>query len=173
MEELELTYLAKQLPKGFENARSKEMLDVYIPSSAKHPDLRIRKIDERREITKKQPVKGGDSSCQLETTIPLTSDEYTELSRLKGKRVEKTRYYYEERGANYEIDVFKGGLEGLVLVDVEFDSLEKQKTFIAPEWCLADVTQEKLFAGGMLAGKNYTDIESELIKFGYKKLHAD
>lgn len=173
MEELELTYLAKELPKGLKNARSKEMLDIYIPSSAKHPDLRVRKIGERREITKKQPVKGTDSSHQLETTIPLTPEEYTELSRLKGKRVEKTRYYYQEADVEYEIDIFRGDLKGLVLVDVEFNSLEKQKAFTAPAWCLADVTQEKLFAGGMLAGKRYSDIETKLLKFGYKKLHAD
>lgn len=173
MEELELTYLAKELPKGLKNARSKEMLDIYIPSSAKHPDLRIRKIGERREITKKQPLKEGDASHQLETTIPLTKEEYAELSELKGKRVEKTRYCYKEGGVSYEIDVFHGGLEGLVLVDIEFDSLEKQKAFTAPAWCLADVTQEKLFAGGMLAGKKYSDIETKLLKFGYKKLRAD
>lgn len=172
MEELELTYIAKELPKGFKNARSKEILDIYIPSSAKHPDLRIRKIGERREITKKQPVKEGDASHQLETTIPLTKEEYAELSELKGKWVEKTRYYYEEQGVNYEIDVFKGDLEGLVLVDVEFDSLEKKAAFVAPSWCLAEVTQEEFIAGGMLCGKRYADIENKLQKFGYKKLNA-
>ena len=170
MEELELTYLAKKLPNGLKNDRSKDMLDIYIHSSDKHPNLRIRKIGERLEITKKQPIKEGDASHQLETTIPLTKEEYAELNALKGKRVEKTRYYYEEGGVQYEIDVFHGSLEGLVLVDVEFDSLEKQKVFVAPSWCLADVTQEKFLAGGMLSGKSYSDIETELRKFGYKKL---
>ena len=173
MEELELTYLAKKLPDGLKNVRSKDMLDIYIPSSAKHPTLRIRKIGERREVTKKQPIKEGDASHQLETTIPLTKEEYAELSELKGKRVEKTRYYYEEQGVTYEIDVFKGSLKGLVLVDVEFDSLEKKAAFVAPLWCLVEVTQEEFIAGGMICGKNYADIENKLQKFGYKKLHAD
>ncbi|MDO8664271.1 MAG: hypothetical protein Q7K44_01845 [Candidatus Liptonbacteria bacterium] len=172
MEELELTYLAKKLPSGLKNVRSKDMLDIYIPSSGKHPTLRIRKIGERSEITKKQPLKEGDASRQLETTIPLTKEEYAELSRPAGKRVEKTRYYYEELGVNYEIDIFRGGLKGLVLVDVEFDSLEKKATFVAPSWCLVEVTQEEFIAGGMLCGKSYADIESNLRKLGYNKLPA-
>lgn len=38
-----------------------------------------------------------------------------------------------------------------------------------PDFCLADVTQEKFTAGGILAGKKYSDIEAELEKYGYKK----
>src|SRR3989338_7355934 len=166
MEELELTYLAKELPKGFKNAPSKEILDIYLPSSGKHPDLRIRKSGNKCEITKKQPVSEGDSSRQLETTIPLTKEEYAELSQLKGKRVQKTRYYYKENNVNYEIDIFQDKLGGLVLVDVEFNSLENKSSFVAPDWCLVEVTQEEFIAGGVLAGKSYSDIENKLKKFG-------
>jgi hypothetical protein len=35
---------------------------------------------------------------------------------------------------------------------------------------LADVTQEEFIAGGWLAGKKYSDIESFLNKYNYKKL---
>ena len=170
MEEIELTYLAKELPSGLALAPRKEMLDIYIPSSAEHPVLRIRKIGERCEMTKKEPINAGDSSYQRETTIPLSEDEFADLSQLQGKRVKKTRYYYREEGTEYQIDVFRDGLEGLVLVDVEFASLEQQKKFIAPSWCLADVTQEKFIAGGMVCGKSYGDIEDDLEKFGYKKI---
>jgi len=171
MEELELTYLAKELPAGLKKSRHKEMLDIYIPSSAKHPDLRIRKRGDICEITKKQPIKEGGASRQLETTIPLTKDEYKEFSQLVGKRVAKTRFYYQENDTNYEIDVFREKLSGLVLVDVEFDSMENKSSFVAPEWCLTEVTQEKFTAGGMLSGKSYSDIESKLKKFGYKKIN--
>ncbi|MCR4311203.1 MAG: hypothetical protein NUV54_01380, partial [Candidatus Taylorbacteria bacterium] len=109
-------------------------------------------------------------SHQFESTIPLTEEEYAELAQLQGKRVRKTRYNYTEGNTHYEIDVFRGGLAGLVLVDVEFDSAEKQKTFTPPSWCLVDVTQEKFIAGGMLAGKKYSDIEEKLSALGYKKI---
>ena len=172
MEELERTYLLKEWPSEFAKARSKEMLDIYIPATSEHAVLRIRKSGDKYEITKKQPIEGNDSSRQLETTIPLAEDEYGELSLLQGKRVQKTRFYYEEGGVNYEIDVFRGGLSGLVLVDVEFNSVKRKDTFVMPPWCLAEVTQEKFTAGGVLSGKKYGDIENELNRFGYRKIEV-
>jgi CYTH domain-containing protein len=170
MEEIELTYLAKTFPEGIENAPRKEMLDIYIPAAAEHPVLRIRSRGEKYEITKKEPIHGSDSSHQLETTIPLSKEELEELSQLKGKRTRKTRCFYEENGTHYEVDIFREGLAGLVLVDIEFASLEEKKKFIPPEWCLAEVTQEKFLAGGMVCGKRYGDLEPQLARFGYKPL---
>jgi len=173
MEELELTYLLRELPSGFERARSKEMLDMYIPSPVEHPVLRIRKAGGEYEITKKHPLKKGDASHQIETTIPLTKAEYDELCQLPGKRVQKTRFYYQENKVSYEIDVFRGDLEGLVLVDVEFSSLEEKSAFVPPAWCLAEITQEAFIAGGMICGKKYSDIEKELQRFHYKRLEVN
>jgi len=170
MEEIELTYLPKMLPAGIECALCKEILDIYIPAVAEHPTLRIRKIGEKYEITKKEPIHGTDSSYQLETTIPLSKGEYEELSQLEGKRARKTRYGYHEDGIHYEIDIFRDKLTGLVLVDIEFNSLEEKKNFNPPEWCLAEVTQEKFLAGGMVCGKSYTDLQGQLDKFGYNKI---
>jgi len=173
MEEIELTYLVKILPAGLKNAPKKEMLDIYIPASAEHPTLRIRNIGDRCEITKKEPIHGNDSSYQLETTIPLTAQEFSDFEKLPGKRVRKTRFYYQESGTKYEVDVFRENLAGLVLADIEFDSLEKKSKFQPPAWCLAEVTQEKFLAGGMLCGKQYADVEAQLKKFGYEKLLVD
>lgn len=170
MEELERTYLVKELPSGFEGTRSEEMLDIYIPSSVEHPVLRIRKTGEKYEITKKEPFEKGDASHQIETTIPLTKAEYAEFCKLPGKRVQKTRFTYQENKVSYEIDIFRGDLEGLVLVDVEFSSLEEKDAFVPPTWCLAEVTQEKFLAGGIVCGKKYSDIETELQRFNYKRL---
>lgn len=170
MEEIELTFLAKELPKGLLNSPSKELLDIYIPAKKDHPSLRIRKSGDRHEITKKEPIKEGDASHQFEKTIPLTSDEFEELNMLKGKRVEKTRYYYKEGETNFEVDVFKGDLIGLMIVDVEFSSLEEKAKFKMPSWCLAEITQEEFVAGGMICGKKYEDIEKDLERFGYKKI---
>ncbi len=170
MEEFELTYLVKILPVDIKVASHQDIIDIYIPASVEHPTFRIRKNGNKREITKKEPIHGQDSSHQLETTIPLSEDEFQELNNLAGKRIYKTRYFYNENGVNYEIDVFRGGLEGLVLVDVEFNSLAEKGNFVPPSWCLVEVTQEKFIAGGMLCGKRYDDIRDNLEGFGYKKL---
>ena len=173
MEELEITYLLKKVPEGLHSVLVKELLDVYIPSTSEHPKLRIRKLGDIHEITKKVPVDNNDASRQIETTIPLTQEEYTELSQLSGKRIRKLRYYYYKDGTDFEVDIFQDALKGLVVVDVEFDSIEKKNAFKMPDFCLVDITQEKFIAGGELCGKSYSDIEKDLARFGYVPIFLD
>lgn len=170
--ELERTFLIKELPENLKNCKSIEILDIYIPQSVEHPILRIRKKGDTFEITKKAPMEKSpkDSSEQEEQTIPLSEKEFSELTSLKGKRFRKNRYYYPIGKNTAEIDVYLDDLEGLVLVDFEFDSIEEKNNFVMPEFCLADITQEKSFAGGILAGKKYSDIKPSLDKYGYQKI---
>ena len=120
-------------------------------------------------LLKKAPVK-DDASEQEEQTITLSEKEFLELSTLPGKRLRKIRYYYPIDGCLAEIDVFLDDLEGLALVDFEFSSNEEKEKFLMPNFCLVDVTQEDSIAGGFLAGRKYSDIESFLKKHNYQKL---
>ena len=171
MDEFELTYLAKNdILQKIDGSPFKEMLDIYLPASSKHPTLRIRKSGEKYEITKKEPAKDGDASHLIETTIPLTKEEFSELNMLKGKRVSKNRYIYKEGEYSYEVDVFTGDLKGLVVIDIEFKTNEEKNNFKQPSWVLAEITQEEFLAGGMVCGKNYDDLKEKLDKFGYIKI---
>jgi CYTH domain-containing protein len=169
-DEFELTYLIKDVPAGLKDCPSKEILDIYLPAASDHAQLRVRMRGDKYEITKKQPAHGTDSSHQIENTIPLTKEEFDELAQLAGKRVHKIRYYYPEAGIDYEIDVFQDGLLGLILVDVEFTSNEAKAAFVSPTWVLADVTQEKFIAGGVLCGKSIADITTKLAQYAYKQV---
>ncbi len=168
--ELERTFLLKNVPENLKDCKSIEIFDIYIPQSISHPILRIRKKGDVFEITKKSPVDLNDSSEQSEETIPLTKEEFSDFLKVDGKRLRKIRYYYPINNKTAEIDVFLDDLEGLATVDFEFDSVEEKKSFVMPDFCLADVTQEKGAAGGILAGKKYLDIQPILDKYGYKKL---
>ena len=168
--ELERTFLLKNIPAGLKKCKSIEIIDIYIPKTAEHPILRIRKKGDFFEITKKYPIKGKDSSEQGEYTISLSKEEFGELSQLRGKRFRKMRYFYPFDGKTAEIDVYLDDLQGLALVDFEFESREEKDKFKTPDFCLADVTQEKFAAGGILAGKRYSDLQSVLEQRGYKKI---
>ena len=168
--EREKTFLARFLPPGLQECRKDDLVDVYVPADALHPVLRIRKKGGKFEVTKKHPVKDGDASEQREYSIPLTEAEFNALSKVEGKRLHKHRYYYSWNGRVGEVDVFLDELKGLVLVDFEFSSRKEKAAFKAPDFCLADVTREEFLAGGMLAGKKYSDIEAKLKKFGYARI---
>ena len=170
MIELEKTYLLKEVPDGLLESDNKEIIDLYLPGYSNHPQIRLRKNGDTYELTKKRPVSEGDASEQTEETIILTKEEFEFFGTLDGKKVHKIRYYYNYNGHITEIDVFKGELEGLVVVDFEFESVEDKDSFKMPSFCLVDVTQEKFIAGGMLAGKSYQDIESDLNRLSYSKV---
>ena len=169
--ELEYTFLANELPAEIEGVTPKRIVDIYIPDSGvDHPRLRLRQKGDTYELTKKIPVTEGDASAQIETTIQLDVNEFNALSQVSQKRVAKDRYFVTINGFAAEVDVFRENLEGLVLLDFEFASEEDRAKFVQPEVCLADVTQEDFIAGGLLAGKSYSDISADLTRFGYIKL---
>ena len=170
--ELERTFLLKYKPEDLDESKSVEIFDIYFPKEKFHPVLRIRSRDNKDfEITKKLPKNGDDSSEQEEYTIKLSKEEFDSLSTVDGKRVRKIRYYYDlKNGHNAEIDVFLDELKGLCMVDFEFKTIEEKENFVPLDFCLAEVTQDKWLAGGMLAGGNYEDAKQFLDKYGYKFL---
>lgn len=169
MLEFEKVYLAKYLPE-IKDCKKKEIIDIYLPLSFTHPTLRIRKNGEHYEMTKKELLQGGDNTTYNEQTIILTEQEFHALSKVQGKKLHKIRYYCPYQGRIAEIGVFQGALKGLILIDFEFQSKEEKDNFKMPDFCLADISHEECFAGGMLCGKSYTEIEKDLERFHYKEI---
>lgn len=170
MIEYEKTYLAKYLPPNLKDCENKEIYDIYIPKDSAHARLRIRKNGDRYEMTKKVPLDEKDASTQEEHTIPLDEKEFQTLRSLPGKEVRKIRFFYVHEGMRAEFDVFQDDLKGLVVVDFEFTDEKQKESFVIPDFCLADITQEDFIAGGMICGKNYEDVLDELKRFGYEKI---
>ncbi|HAT74307.1 MAG: hypothetical protein US30_C0002G0041 [Candidatus Moranbacteria bacterium GW2011_GWF2_36_839] len=170
MIELEKTYLAKNIPANIKKSKWREVIDIYIPKSSDHPVLRIRKNGDSFEMTKKTPISDNDKSVQKEQTISLSEKEFEVLKKTEGRKIFKKRYYYDYNKNIAEIDIFKEGLSGLVLIDFEFKNKKEKDRFKMPEFCLVEVTQEEFIAGGMLCGKKYKDIEKNLNKLKYKKI---
>ena len=170
MIEIEKTYLAKEIPVDLAKYDSYEIVDLYFPKDDPDRALRLRKKGEEYELVKKKPV-GEDVSIQKEEVIRLTADEYLVLATsLDCLEVRKRRFLYTKNDTVAEIDVFGGGLQGLVLIDYEFENEDDMNNFSPPEYCLVEVTQEKFIAGGTLAGKSYEDMQNKLNTFKYIKL---
>ncbi len=168
--EIERTYLLKYIPPTVKSCKFADYRDLYIPFSALHPRLRLRKRGQDYELTKKVAIDELDRSVQKEMTITLDSAEYDELATTRGKEIVKRRFFLPVEGKIAEIDIFQGQLLGLVLADFEFVDNQERDNFVAPDFCLAEVTQETFIAGGMLAGKSFQDITPELERLGYKPL---
>lgn len=165
-QEIEVTYVPKYVPDALLQATPTRIIDRYLsPADDPRVKLRLRQTGKTYELTKKISNNLHDLSVQDEYTIPLTPDEFALFSRLDAREVIKDRYKSALGNKTIEIDVFRGKLEGLVLIEVEFISEAERNAFIPPDYFGNDVTQELFVAGTFLAGKSYADIEQFIAKF--------
>jgi len=81
------------------------------------------------------------------TNLYLNAEEYAALSVLPGARLSKRRH---KVGA-FVVDVFEGGLKGLVLAECEATNRMAAMAFDVPAWCVREVTTELEYTGWRLA----------------------
>ena len=150
--EIERKWLVERekLPFDLEECKRIEMSQAYISFS---PTIRIRSENNERFIlcVKTKPQAG--SLVRDEYECEISAGEYKELSKkTDGIFIEKTRYLKEdENGFTMEIDVFKGVLEGLCTMEVEFESDIHARLYKAPCWAVKDVTSDSRYKNASLA----------------------
>lgn len=88
-----------------------------------------------------------------EYNLPLTQEGYEHmLPKIDGRLIEKSRYLIPLDGKlTAELDIFEGDLAPLIIVEVEFDSLDAANSFIPPEWFGEDVTESCKYHNSNLA----------------------
>jgi adenylate cyclase len=105
------------------------------------------------KLTIKGPIVGL-SRLEFEYDIPA-DDADVLLERLAGAVIDKTRYR-ERHGAHvWEIDVFHGANEGLLVAEVELASEGEEP--IRPPWLGEEVTEDRRYANSALARCPYRD----------------
>lgn len=137
-----------------------KMKDIYVPNGLAHKDLRLRQKGDKFMITRKRPVKNGDTTTMLETTIELSEDEFNAMSQGIETSVEKERYLVDVSEWRGELDIFQGRHTGLVVVEFEFQNDADLADFEAnAKLDLLDITNIEWLAGGRLA-----EIDSQNLK---------
>ena len=112
------------------------------------PEVRLRRKGSNTLLT----VKLGSGLERAEEEIELARDQFEALWPLtEGRRVVKTRYAVPLGELTIEVDVFEGGLAGLVTAEVEFDSEAASREFEPPEWMGEEVTGDGRYANETLA----------------------
>ena len=133
--EIERKYLVKTLPENLENYECKQIAQGYLCTS---PVVRIRRSNDTYYLT----YKGEGLMVREEYNLPLTKETYAHLlPKFDGKKKKKKRYLIPlSEKLTAELDVFEQELSGLLLVEVEFDTVEEANNFVPPAWFGEDVT---------------------------------
>ena len=97
----------------------------------------------------------GVTRQEFEYPIPM-QDAQSMLDGLCAKPlIEKTRYHLDHQGYEWEIDVFAGDNEGLVVAEVELAS--ETEDFPRPDWLGEEVSDDPRYYNVCLVDNPYKD----------------
>ncbi|HPO11857.1 MAG TPA: CYTH domain-containing protein [Candidatus Hydrogenedentes bacterium] len=109
--------------------------------------VRVRIMDDRAVLT----IKKGVASIvrdEYEYSIPLGDAQCMLAELCEGCPIEKTRYIVMHEGHKWEIDVFHGHNEGLIVAEVELQ--EEEEPFVKPPWLGEEVSGDPRYLNSHL-----------------------
>lgn len=154
MVEIERKFLVKNTDFIAQAHRKTHIIQGYL-NSDKERTVRVRIKDDKGFLT----IKGlgnasGTTRFEWEKEIPLVEANQL-LNLCEPFPIEKMRYEVIYKDFLYEIDIFQGKFQGLILAEIELDS--EEQFFEKPEWLGKEVTGDKRFYNSYLS-KNQSDI---------------
>ncbi|MDT4966007.1 MAG: hypothetical protein QOJ64_744 [Acidobacteriota bacterium] len=163
--ERERRFLLREMPAPLTRASEHvQIWDNYITGTR----LRLRKVRTpqtkkwKLKLTQKYTPAPPDFSHTIVTNTYLSAYEYQVLSVFEGNEIRKNRHPFEYDGRMYGIDVFLGGLWGLILAEIEFESDEDMNSLVVPAFAVREVTNEPMFTGGELVNLTLEDIREKI-----------
>ena len=152
--EIERKYLVDVIPELGSGLKSLLILQGYITSGAQCREVRVRRIGDAFLLG----VKSGGGVEREETEVELEARQFETLWELThGWQLEKRRYYIPYKTYRIELDIYAGTLSGLVVAEVEFDTIEECNAFIPPDWFGREVSDELAYKNSRLAKNGLPD----------------
>lgn len=145
--EIEKKFLPDNLPEDLNQYTHHKIEQAYLNTS---PVVRIRKQDDEYYLT----YKGGGMMAREEYNLPLNEKSYNHLlKKADGNIITKTRFLIpiNDGSLTAELDIFEGKFSGMVLIEVEFESVEQADAFQKPDWFGEDVTYDKKYHNSYLS----------------------
>lgn len=94
----------------------------------------------------------GTSRLEWETEIPLIDAEQL-LSLCEKGVIDKIRYEIPSGNHIYEVDVFSGDNNGLIIAEIELQ--DETETFSKPNWLGKEVTGDEKYYNAYLSNRPY------------------
>lgn len=151
MIEIERKFLVSNLNACLQlHTNSKRIVQGYLSFDPSRT-VRLRKTDTKAFLTIKGKSNAtGDTRFEWEKEIP--ENEATQLLGLcLGQIIRKTRYVVPHQSHLFEVDVFSGKLQGLVIAEVELSAADEQLDL--PTWIGKEVTGDPRYYNSDLAKK--------------------
>jgi CYTH domain-containing protein len=121
--------------------RCERLVDGLLATS-KGRKVRVRLYEDRATLTIKTGKKGR-LRLEFEYDIPRVDAEHLMARECGASVVAKTRHFVPHEGFTWEVDVYEGVLQGVVLAEVELASVDQDPP--RPAWVGREVTEDPAF----------------------------
>jgi adenylate cyclase len=145
--EIERKFLLSGLPSVLAFARRRPIRQGYVALDG-DTEVRVRRTPAGSTLT----IKRGSGEVRLEEELELDPRQADALWELTdGRRLEKARREMRVDGAEASVDEYSGALDGLVVVEVEFEDEAAARAFTPPPWFGREVTGDPGYANRSLS----------------------
>jgi CYTH domain-containing protein len=121
--------------------------------------VRVPRADDHAFITVKG-ARSGIARAEFEYEIPIEDAEEMLRTLCAKPLIEKTRYTVPHGGMVWEIDVFGGDAEGVIVAEIELERSDQE--FSLPDWIGAEVTHDPRFRNSQIVLEPGVAMESAL-----------
>ena len=151
--EVERKFLVRNNSFVDEAFKKRRIIQGYICSDAER-SVRVRIREDEAFLTIKSATnERGWSRYEFEQPIPMKDAEELMKLCLPGL-IDKVRHYVKVGSHTWEVDVFHGENEGLIVAEIELET--EDETFELPEWIGREVSGEQKYYNMMLAKHPYS-----------------
>lgn len=139
MHEIERKFIGSldDLPRGYDASPYEDQKQGYLVISKKGNEVRIRKAEPSQgNVEYSLTFKAEKMPRRVEVPIPLTQAQFEKLwvGLEREEKIFKRRYFYEDGGHTYHVNIFEDRFRGKLMIEVEFDSMNSYASFIPPPW---------------------------------------
>lgn len=144
--EIERKFLVRRVP-DVDTLDGDPIVQGYLRADAEG-SVRVRITGRGARLTVKGPTRGNR---RLEFEYPIPPEDARQMldALAIGSLVEKVRYRIDHQGFTWELDLFSGINQGLVLAEVELDDVDDEPPL--PDWLGAEVSADARFFNASLA----------------------
>lgn len=147
-QEIERKFLIKRVPPKLDRCRNRQIAQGYLVVARDGTQLRLRKAGKKHSLT----FKRGSGKIREELEIELTPAQFARFwPATAGCRLRKRRYDIPFGKFVIEVDVYQGSNKGLIVAEVEFESLKECRNFKPPDWLGRDVSGQARYSNVKLA----------------------
>ena len=146
--EIERKFLVDEAPAFALESPGEDVDQGYLVSDGE-TEIRVRKRGGHSFLT----VKKGHGVVREEVEVRISDGQFEALwPQTEGWRVSKRRHrILLHDGLTAEMDVYLGRLEGLLTVEVEFESEDDSRVFDPPSWFGREVSGDVAYSNQQMA----------------------